>query len=355
MRDHAGMRTTTDEHELAARQRDFLAAARPFWHPVARSADVDPGQVVPVTLLGEQLVLWRTADGSLSLLDDLCSHRGVRLSMGTVTADDCLRCPYHAWEYSAEGRCTRIPQLGHDRIPAKAAVAGYRTTEHSGLVWACLADEGDERRPAPRLAEVDDLGTHWLHVGEPLDWRCQASRQIENFCDVAHFSVLHVDTFGNPTQLVVEPYEIRRSGDGWRLEFDFPYVSAYDQGTAPEDGSQWGMVFEYRAELPFAVRLGNAAGPGSVMFIATSPTTATTCRLFWCTGFPVGTEVDIPAFEAVEDAVWAPDRRIVEGQRPELLPLDLTEELHLPFDRFAVAYRRALTDLGFPTATPPTP
>ena len=41
------------------------------------------------------------------------------------------------------------------------------------------------------------------------------------------------------------------------------------------------------------------------------------------------------------------DKAIVEGQRPELLPLDLTEELHLPFDRFAVAYRRVLTELGY--------
>ncbi len=70
--------------------------------------------------------------------------------------------------------------------------------------------------------------------------------------------------------------------------------------------------------------------------------------MFWCTGFPLGSEVDVPGFEAVEDAVFAPDQRIVEGQRPERLPLDLTEELHLPFDRFAVAYRRALVELGFP-------
>jgi phenylpropionate dioxygenase-like ring-hydroxylating dioxygenase large terminal subunit len=327
----------------------FLAAARPYWHPVARSADVGPGAVVPVTLLGEQLVLWRAPDGSLSLLDDLCSHRGVRLSQGTVTDAGCLRCPYHAWEYDSAGRCTRIPQLPHERIPARAGVPGYRTTEHAGLVWACLVPAGSERRPAPRFPAVDDLGTHWLHVGEPMDWACQAPRQIENFCDVAHFSVLHVDTFGNPNEVVVAPYEVAASDDGWGLAFDFPYVSGYDEGTAPDQ--RFPMTFEYRVELPFAVRLGGAAGPGTVMFVATAPTSATTCRVFWCTGFPLGTEVDVAAFEAVEDAVWAPDRRVIEGQRPDRLPVDLTEELHLPFDRFAVAYRRALGGLGFPSPT----
>jgi phenylpropionate dioxygenase-like ring-hydroxylating dioxygenase large terminal subunit len=327
----------------------FLSAARPFWHPVARSADVPPGAVVPVTLLGEQLVLWRGPGGGLSLLDDLCSHRGVRLSHGTVTDAGCLRCPYHAWEYDVAGRCTRIPQLPEPRIPARAAVPGYRTAEHAGLVWACLVPAEEERRPAPRFPQVD-LGTHWMHVGEPMDWACQAPRQIENFCDVAHFSVLHVDTFGNPNEVVVEPYEVAHSDDGWGLAFDFPYVSGYDEGTASDsDDERYPMTFEYRVELPFAVRLGGAAGPGTVMFVATAPTTATTCRVFWCTGFPLGTEVDVAAFEAVEEAVWAPDRQVVEGQRPERLPVDLTEELHLPFDRFAVAYRRALAGLGFPS------
>jgi vanillate O-demethylase monooxygenase subunit len=328
--------------------RQFLQAARGFWHPVARVADLAPGEVLPVTLLGEELVLWRSGDGTVSLLDDLCVHRGVRLSLGVVTDGGCLRCPYHSWEYAADGRCTRIPQLADDRIPARAAVSTHRVEEHSGLVWACLAGEGEERRPAPRLLEVEPGGTHWLHVGEPMAWACQASRQVENFCDVAHFSVLHADTFGNPEALVTEPYDVRSGDDGWTLAFDFPYISAYGEGTAGSDVDTYAMVFRYRVELPFAVRLADAAGPGSIMFIATAPTTARTCRVFWCTGFPHGAEVDIPGFEAVEDAVWRPDRRIVESQRPEALPLDLLEELHLPFDRFAVAYRRALGDLGFP-------
>jgi hypothetical protein len=41
------------------------------------------------------------------------------------------------------------------------------------------------------------------------------------------------------------------------------------------------------------------------------------------------------------------DRVIVEAQRPELLPLDLSEELHLRgTDAAAVEYRRALKRLG---------
>jgi len=44
------------------------------------------------------------------------------------------------------------------------------------------------------------------------------------------------------------------------------------------------------------------------------------------------------------------DQWIVESQRPEQVPFDLSEELHLKFDAVAVAYRRALSDFGFELA-----
>ena len=45
--------------------------------------------------------------------------------------------------------------------------------------------------------------------------------------------------------------------------------------------------------------------------------------------------------------VLAQDRAIVESQRPEELPLDLTAELHLRgTDAGALSYRRMLRDRG---------
>ena len=76
-------------------------------------------------------------------------------------------------------------------------------------------------------------------------------------------------------------------------------------------------------------------------------------KLFWLCAFPLGVEVDGDAYETLEAKIWLPDRAIVEGQRPERLPLDLVEELHLPFDRVAIAYRRALRAIGFSIAGGP--
>jgi hypothetical protein len=47
------------------------------------------------------------------------------------------------------------------------------------------------------------------------------------------------------------------------------------------------------------------------------------------------------------ETVMAQDLVIIENQRPEELPLDLTEELHVKGpDGISLAYRRFLAELG---------
>ena len=96
------------------------SSRRAFWHPVARSVDIAPGDVARARLLGRDLAVFRSADGVVSVLDDLCAHRGARLSAGTVDAD-CLRCPYHSWSYADDGRCVEIPQLAPEHAMPRDA------------------------------------------------------------------------------------------------------------------------------------------------------------------------------------------------------------------------------------------
>jgi vanillate O-demethylase monooxygenase subunit len=170
-----------------------------------------------------------------------------------------------------------------------------------------------------------------------LTWEANSFRQIENFCDVAHFSVLHTDTFGDPAALEIASYHVQRAAAGWQLQFlvDYPAFAG-----AP-------VPFDYRIDLPFTVSLAGAAGGGTAMFIHSTPLGPARTRIFWVTAFPIDAPPDVDAFLEIEARIWAPDRRTVERQRPPLLPLHPEGELHLPFDRFAVAYRRALVDLGF--------
>ena len=47
-----------------------------------------------------------------------------------------------------------------------------------------------------------------------------------------------------------------------------------------------------------------------------------------------------------EEKIVGEDRPVVESQRPEELPLDLAEELHVQSDRMTIAYRKELTKLA---------
>ena len=55
-----------------------------------------------VRLLGEDLVLFRDRQGRLGLIAEHCPHRRASLAHGIPT-DDGIRCPYHGWEFGAQG------------------------------------------------------------------------------------------------------------------------------------------------------------------------------------------------------------------------------------------------------------
>ena len=52
-----------------------------------------------------------------------------------------------------------------------------------------------------------------------------------------------------------------------------------------------------------------------------------------------------------EDTIFGQDQVVVESQRPERVPFDLAAELHLRLDAVAVAYRKAMRDLGLAAST----
>ena len=124
------------------------------WFAIAWSREVVAGQPLARRLLGRDVVLWRSADG-LHCWRDLCIHRGAKLSLGTVR-NDCLVCPYHAWEYNTAGQCVLIPAQPNLPPPAKARAEVYRAQERYGMVWVCLAPGRiDPSGDVPQFAYAD--------------------------------------------------------------------------------------------------------------------------------------------------------------------------------------------------------
>lgn len=67
---------------------------------------------------------------------------------------------------------------------------------------------------------------------------------------------------------------------------------------------------------------------------------------------PAKARVRAQVIREFEDTIFGQDQVVVESQRPERVPFDLAAELHLRFDAVAVAYRKAMRDLGLAASTP---
>lgn len=308
------------------------------WHPVAASGEVGLDRPLGVRLLDQQVVLYRTVAG-LTAAVDVCAHRGAPLSLGMM-AGGALACPYHGYRYDGAGRCVLVPAHPGGPIPERLTLRRLAVAERHGLVWVAL-DPAASPAGLPDFPEMADPGFQGFAV-PPLDWAASAGRQVESFCDVAHFAFVHPVTFGAPDP-VVPRYAVEVTPTGLRAEF----VSAVGNVSDPASAAgRWRRV--YRLHLPFTVHLEITFPHGGrmIVFNAASPVSARRTRVFPLVARNFDHDLPLADAIAFQQRIYAEDQRIVERQNPEDLPVDLDEEVHVRADRTSVEYRRQLARLG---------
>ena len=107
----------------------------------------------------------------------------------------------------------------------------------------------------------------------------------------------------------------------------------------------------YELHLPYTIvlRLGWGGDMGMVYFFASQPESAGRCRGYCIIGRNYDFDDPDTTLQEFERVIFGQDQRIVESQRPEQVPFDLADELHLKFDAVAVSYRRAMRAEGLAT------
>ncbi|MGA7409767.1 MAG: aromatic ring-hydroxylating dioxygenase subunit alpha [Bryobacteraceae bacterium] len=309
-------------------------ALRAYWHPVARCADLND-KPLAVLLLNERLALFRMPQGVVCM-QDLCIHRGTPLSLGWIDGDHVV-CAYHGWNYNGSGVCTRIPALSPDRpIPEKARVPAYRCAERYGLVWVCM---GHPRAPIPECPEYNDCEYTSYLVG-PFTWECGAARSIENFVDQAHFPWVHEGILGDRSCPETFPVHVQRCAE----ELQYSFVDR------PNPMHPIAHRRVYRIYRPFAIHQRKERENGQVetSFFVVTPHSSkrSTNYLYVLRNFRLSDDELRKRYE-LDVKIMLQDKVILENQRPEELPLDLSEELHIKGpDAVAIEYRRMLGELG---------
>jgi phenylpropionate dioxygenase-like ring-hydroxylating dioxygenase large terminal subunit len=164
-----------------------------FWYPMATSEELTD-QPLKVRGLGQDFVVFRGEDGEAKCLSNTCTHRGGSLAGGKI-AGNYIQCPYHGWEFDAQGCVQRIPSLGpNPKVPARTRIDAYPVDERHGIVFAFLGDLAEgERPPIIDVPEWEQEG--WKATLQSYTINGNYERSIENGIDPAHNEFVH-DTHG---------------------------------------------------------------------------------------------------------------------------------------------------------------
>ena len=177
---------------------------RGYWFAVAQADEVAPGPR-PVELLGERFVVWRDGAGLLAAAHDRCPHREAPLSLGQVV-DGCLQCPYHGWEFGADGVCVLVPSSGPNTVVPSKAYLSTVNSENATDSYGCAS--ASQRRPFPISLKNDD--PDFRRINNPVErWTTSATRMADNFMDIAHFPWVHSGTFGRAQDTLVPKIELQ--------------------------------------------------------------------------------------------------------------------------------------------------
>ena len=187
---------------------------RRFWHPVALSSDLEDGLPQAVSVLGEDLVVFRDLGGRIGVLHRHCSHRGASLEFGVV-AERGIRCCYHGWQFDIDGTVLDTPgEPATSKIKDHVCHGAYPAFEYKGLIFAYMGPpEAKPAFPIFDTYEAPNSRTIPYSIWHPCNWL----QVHENFMDPIHAVFLHTRVAG--TQLTdawgeMPEVEYRATDDG---------------------------------------------------------------------------------------------------------------------------------------------
>lgn len=161
---------------------------RRYWQPVALSEELPAGGApLRVTILGEDLVLFRDQQGQTGLLGLHCSHRGTDLSYGRIE-NGGLRCVYHGWLYDVCGRVIEQPGepgggANRDQIRHRA----HPCRESGGVIFTYMGPDEPPLLPGYEFLTVPEE----QRTVTKILYQCNYLQGNEGNIDPVHLSFLH--------------------------------------------------------------------------------------------------------------------------------------------------------------------
>ena len=209
---------------------------RRYWQPIGAAVDLESKWTKRVRLLGEDLVIFKDRQGRLGLIAEHCPHRRASFAHGIPT-ENGIRCPYHGWEYNAQGKCIHQPnEQDKCAFRDKVSTDAYPVQEMGGMLFAYMGPQ-----PQPLLPRWDGFvaqGTIRI-MGRtilPINWL----QIMENSLDPVHTEWLH----GHHYEFLKEQEGVKVAISTRHLKIDF---KEFEYGMTKhrlleghsEDGDDW--------------------------------------------------------------------------------------------------------------------
>ncbi len=216
---------------------------REQWYVVLESNQVG-NKPISALRLGEKMVFWRDGQGVVRCAVDRCPHRGAALSKGSIT-NNHLQCPFHGFEFNAQGMCVHIPANGRGgNIPKSMRLQSYPTYEEHGFIWIWWGDSAPKDKPE----FFDNIGNEFQYTSVQDAWNTHYSRVIENQLDVAHLPFIHKKTIGRGGRTVVDGPLVEWHGE--KLLYTYVF-NRKDDGTPARKPSELSAAQSSSVHLEF--------------------------------------------------------------------------------------------------------
>jgi len=340
-----------------------------YWYVAAWDDEIGRS-LLPRTILGTPVVLYRREDGTPVALNDACPHRYLPLSKGELVGDE-VQCGYHGMTFDCTGACTRIP--GQESIPDSASVASYPVHEKWGWVWIwmgdpALADPGD-------ILDIPQLATGEWEVcrGPRMYLRGNYQLMTDNLMDPSHVSYVHKSTLGGsgeaelPVKTEVfdrfvtvsrvvpdaSPAPIFKALGGytgnvhrWQVYKVLPpSLCIIDTGTIDSHGDDWRRL-DLGTDAPEKNVMMPEAGDRTVIYLRgydfMTPETETSTHYFWflLRNFGLGDKALEERVIAQTTMAFQEDVDICEAIQARVDSGDLPRQLNAAIDKGSTQVRR---------------
>ncbi|MXQ06811.1 Rieske 2Fe-2S domain-containing protein [Alphaproteobacteria bacterium GH1-50] len=245
-------------------ERDALWFAE--WAGLCTASEIpQPGDALPLDFLGVPLLAMRGKDGVVRVFQNVCRHRGMILVTEPRRIEGAIRCPYHSWCYSHEGRLVATPHVGGPGMNTAEGIdrGTLGLIEVRAHIWMDIVFV-NLSGTAPDFADVNgDLIARWAEFDVPLhhggadscftlDCRTNWKLAVENYCESYHLPWVHPGL--NSYSRLEDHYHIvnpdRFSGQGTHVYRQFTDDAGRTFPDFPGLSEKWQQAGEYLTVLP---------------------------------------------------------------------------------------------------------